>query len=50
VLAVAYRAAHDVAITETALPNLPEASPFTIEQALGDSLAVDISGPVLSSR
>ena len=49
VLAVAYRAARDDAITETALLNLPEASPFTVEQALGEPLADDISGPILSS-
>ena len=49
VLAVAYRAARDDAITETALLNLPEASPFTVEQALGEPLADDIRGPILSS-
>jgi Domain of unknown function DUF29 len=38
VLAIAYRAARDDAITETGLLDLPEASPFTVEQALGESL------------
>jgi hypothetical protein len=46
VLAVAYRAARDDAITETGLLDLPEASPFTVEQAVGESLTDDNNGPV----
>jgi hypothetical protein len=46
VLAVAYRAARDDAITETGLLDLPEASPFTVEQALGEPLTFDTNCPV----
>jgi Domain of unknown function DUF29 len=38
VLAASYRAARDDAMTETGLLDLPENSPFTVEQALGDPL------------
>jgi Domain of unknown function DUF29 len=41
VLAIAYRAARDDASTETSLLDLPDASPFTVEQALGDVLTLD---------
>ena len=46
VLAVAYRAARDDAITETGLLDLHEASPFTVEQALGESPTYDAGGPI----
>jgi hypothetical protein len=46
VLAVAYRAARDDAITETGLLDLPEVSPFTVEQALCEPLTVDTNGLV----
>jgi hypothetical protein len=36
-LAVAYRAGRDDAITETGLLDLPDGSPFTVEQVLGES-------------
>jgi hypothetical protein len=45
VLAVAYRAARDDAITETGLLDLPEASPFTIEEALGEPPTANANGP-----
>ena len=38
VLAASYRAARDDAITETGLLDLPENSPFTVEQAFNDPL------------
>jgi hypothetical protein len=46
VLAVAYRAARDDAITETGLLDLPEASPFTVEQTLGEPPTDNTNGPV----
>jgi hypothetical protein len=46
VLAVAYRAARDNAITETGLLDLSEVSPFSVEQALGGPPSYDIDGPV----
>jgi hypothetical protein len=46
VLAVAGRAVHDDAITETGLLDLPEASPFTVEQALGEPPTPDTNAPV----
>ena len=45
-LAVAYRAARNDAIMETGLLDLPEVSPFTVEQALGESLTDNSNGPV----
>jgi hypothetical protein len=42
VLAVAYRAA----LTETGLLDLQDASPFTVEQALGEPPTLDSNDPV----
>ena len=47
VQAVAYRAAREDTVTETGLLDLPDASPFTVEQALGEPPTYDTDGAVL---